>query len=128
MLTNNHSPCICVVRGLTFLEVQISRRSATQGRSRGLANEKRIPEICRARARRCGEDPRRIFCKSASLLEADANDDDGPTSKKRRTTRPAATGGDTSLNVKGSKGKRKKSTGKTTVIKIQPRNCSGPLL
>jgi hypothetical protein len=53
------------------------------------------------------------------LLEADANDDDGPRSKKRRTARSAAPGGDTSMNAEGSKGKGKESRGETTTIKIQ---------
>jgi hypothetical protein len=59
------------------------------------------PEIRLARARRI----RAEYRQKRDLLEADANDDDGPTSKKRRTARSAATGGDTSMNAKGSKGR-----------------------
>jgi hypothetical protein len=88
-----------------------------QGRNRSLANETipksalRVLDAAKIRAE---------YRQKRKLLEADANDDDGPTSKKRRTTRQAATGGDTSMNGKGSKGKGKGSRGETTTIKIHP--------
>ena len=45
------------------------------------------------------------YRQKRKLLEADANDDDGLRSKKRRTARSAETGGDTSMNAKGSTGR-----------------------
>jgi hypothetical protein len=88
-----------------------------QGRNRGLANETipksvlRVLDAAKIRAE---------YRQKCKLLEADANGDDGPTSKKRRTTRPAATGGDTSMNAKGSKGKGKESKEEKAMIKTQP--------
>ena len=88
-----------------------------QGRNRGLPDETipksvlRVLDAAKIRAE---------YRQKRKLLGADANDDDGRTSKKRRTARSAETGGDTSMNAKGSKGKSKESRGETTTIKIQP--------